>query len=578
MQRLTVGDDIAGAGSWGSSVRFAGISFSKDFALRPDLVTTPLLSATGNTVVPSTVDIFLNNQLISSQSLAPGPFIAERLPAISGAGDVRIIVRDTLGREQVFSQEFYSSPQLLAKDLSQYSFSLGSVRRRYATRSNLYGSLLASVTYRRGLSNHLTIEGHGEFLASQAGAVGATLVGNMRDIAAVDLTLAYGGKSGAGGGLLALGMGRQSQRWSWAASRSYAQADYVQVSSAIDSSFQFKTRDLLNLGFQLGRSGGSLALAYARQTYRVGTNEKSFSFTGGRNLGRRTTAQLIATRQVVARDKNLGIFLNISYVPQVSRTVLTSFTGGTGASAPDTEIYSSITNAAPVGEGQGSKLGASTRGRVDGLWRLQTAQGDAQLSGSRFGGTTGLRAEWSGGATLVEKQFRSARRIDNSFAMVNVGGLENVGIYVENHLATRTDATGWAILHDLRPYEANRISVNADELPLDTTIGSNELVLAPSFRKGVVARFDIAKVTAATVQLVLEDGTSLPAGALLRLNEMEFPVAYGGVAYLTDIGTTVTGEVAWDGKRCRFTSPVPQGIDPLPDLGRVTCVMQPLAN
>ena len=48
MERLTVGDAISDGSTWGSAVHFGGIGWSRNFSVRPDLVTTPLLSATGH--------------------------------------------------------------------------------------------------------------------------------------------------------------------------------------------------------------------------------------------------------------------------------------------------------------------------------------------------------------------------------------------------------------------------------------------------------------------------------------------------------------------------------------------------
>ncbi|MEY4932079.1 MAG: hypothetical protein RLZZ403_399, partial [Pseudomonadota bacterium] len=157
MERLTIGDAISDGGVWGSSVRFGGIGWGKNFSLRPDLLTTPLLSATGNAVVPSTVDVYVNNQRVSSESLPPGPFVIDRLPSVTGAGQVNVVVRDALGREQQLSRPFYSSARLLAPELSQYEIDVGTIRRDYAFASDHYGDLVASGTYRRGLNNVITV-------------------------------------------------------------------------------------------------------------------------------------------------------------------------------------------------------------------------------------------------------------------------------------------------------------------------------------------------------------------------------------------------------------------------------------
>ena len=85
-------------GSWAEAVRFGGIQFGTNYGIRPDLVTTPLLAATGTAVVPSTVDVFVNGKAVGSTEVPAGPFIVNQVPALNGSGDVSIVVRNALGQ------------------------------------------------------------------------------------------------------------------------------------------------------------------------------------------------------------------------------------------------------------------------------------------------------------------------------------------------------------------------------------------------------------------------------------------------------------------------------------------------
>lgn len=68
------GDVISGALPWSSSVRLGGVQLSRDFAVRPDLVTYPLPQFAGEAAVPSSVDLFINGYKSSSADLQPGPY------------------------------------------------------------------------------------------------------------------------------------------------------------------------------------------------------------------------------------------------------------------------------------------------------------------------------------------------------------------------------------------------------------------------------------------------------------------------------------------------------------------------
>ena len=95
----TAGDVISDALSWSSSVRMGGISYGRDFSLRPDLVTWPLPEFSGEAAVPTSVDLFINGYRSGSTQLQPGPFTLTNLPYINGAGDAVLVTTDALGRQ-----------------------------------------------------------------------------------------------------------------------------------------------------------------------------------------------------------------------------------------------------------------------------------------------------------------------------------------------------------------------------------------------------------------------------------------------------------------------------------------------
>src|SRR5436190_6826425 len=149
--------------------------------MRPDLITFPAPSVSGSAAVPSTVDVLVNGSTVRSGSVAPGPFEVPQVPVISGAGTVTTTVTDALGRQVTTELPFYASPTLLAPKLQTYSAEIGLVRRDWGTESNDYGALAGAITYRRGLSSHLTFEGHAEYTEGLLmGGVGGNLnLGNV---------------------------------------------------------------------------------------------------------------------------------------------------------------------------------------------------------------------------------------------------------------------------------------------------------------------------------------------------------------------------------------------------------------
>jgi outer membrane usher protein len=570
MERLTIGDAISDGDSWGSAVRFAGIGWGRDFSLRPDLVTTPLLSVAGNATVPSTVDVYVNRQRVSTQAVQPGSFIIDRLPVVTGSGNVSLVVRDALGREQVYTQPFYSSIRLLAAGLSQYGVSLGAIRRDYALESNAYGAMMGAASWRRGITSGLTVEAHAEYLANAAHAAGLGVAVALGRAGVANLALASGGDASGSGTLATLGFERQGARFNFALASSLASSGYRQIASSEQGALRTRRRDLLQFGASLGRAG-SVAVALVHQKFDDARSEQTGSLSWSRVLGERGAINLSASRNVFEGSASTSFFLTFALAMDQRSSLAVAMNGGAGEGAPPNEIYTSYSTNPPVGPGSGYRVAASTTGAYDLEWRRQQAVGDLALEAVRNGGVSAASVDWSGAASLLDGEVHALRRIDGSFAMVDVAGLAEVPVYVDNQFVARTDRNGRALIQGLRAYEANRISIDPVELPLETRIDSRTLVLAPAFRSGVVARFAVEQTHGATFRLVTPEGAPLAVGSTATFAGQSFPVTFDGVTYVTGVDRVTAGEAQDGTRRCRFEVELPPGNDPLPDLGAVVC-------
>jgi outer membrane usher protein len=576
LETLNLGDDISDGASWGNAVRYAGVRWSRNFGLRPDLLTTPLLATSGTATVPSTVDVFVNNQLVNSSQLPPGPFVIDRLPTVSGTGDVSVVVRDALGREQVVTQTFYSSTTLLAQGLSQYSVNLGKIRDDYGLESNQYGPLLGEVSYRRGITDSFTLEGHGEYLAGDAHAAGVNAAYAVGHIGVINVTAANGGDSGGSGWLSGVGIEHRGTNTSFIASSLWATSDFAQVGEPLDPAQRMRQRNLVQTGMGLSRFG-SLSLAYVRQTYRDSPTQQTLGLTHSITFGRVGALNLTLSRTRTAADlstaaQNSNSAYLIFVVPLSGRRAATlSSVGGSGSGAPANEVIASLTESPPVGPGSGYRVSASTAGNYDADWRQQFHSTDLEVEVARNQGLDGRSAYLSGAMTFLDGQLNTTRSVNGSFAMVDVAGLADVPVYVENQLTTHTDAGGRALLYNLRPYEANRISITPEDLPLDTSIAASSVIMAPPYRSGVIARFPVERIRSGTFRLVTDDGRPVPVGAVVTLKGTEFPVVLDGMVYVTGYDHGMAAEAKWAGGQCHFRLEPPPPDDPQPDMGTVRC-------
>ncbi len=569
LETLTLGDSISNPGSWGNAVRFAGIHVGTNFGIRPDLVTTPLLSLGGAAVLPSSIDILVDNQHIASQSIPPGDFVINNVPPLSGEGQISAVVRDALGRVQLITQPFYSSSTLLAPGLSQYSLDLGPIREDYALESNHYGALVGAATYRRGLSNELTLEGHAEFQERDAQAAGlnaAMLTGSFGLLA---LTTAVGGAGGRSGWLGGLSFEHHASILTLTASSLMATPGFRQVGDQALAGERYTRQTLLQAGFNLQRAG-SMSIAWVQQSFPSQTTQTRLAVNQYLPLGAGGTLLLTLSR---SRGNGSGTDVFVSFIHALGDRDAISIAaqGGHGANASANQILASVSHAPPVGPGAGYRLDVASSGDYGADWREQLPAADVEFEAARRQGFDYQSVTAGGTLTWLGGQLYAARTTSQSFAVVTLNGLANVPVYVENQFVARTDERGAVFLPNLLPYTANRVSIDPTDLPLDTELKDRVMVVVPPFNSGVSVNFPVERVRAGLFRLVDSNGAAIPAGATVRFNGSSFRGALDGVVYITDFDHGSDGFATWDMGSCRFQLPAPPPGDPLPDLGTITC-------
>ena len=229
------GDLVSGALPWSSSVRLGGVQLSRDFGVRPDLVTYPLPQFAGEAAVPSSVDLFINGYKSSSAELQPGPYTLTNIPFINGAGEAVVVTTDALGRQVSTTVPFYVTSNLLQKGLSDFSVAAGTLRRDYGIRDFGYGPGVSSASLRYGLSDYFTLESHAE--ASDSLTLGG-LGGNLRlgNFGVLNTALSQSRFEGETGQQLSLGYQYSSQRYSFSYQRLQRRDQYADL-TVVDSDY-----------------------------------------------------------------------------------------------------------------------------------------------------------------------------------------------------------------------------------------------------------------------------------------------------------------------------------------------------
>jgi outer membrane usher protein len=566
MRSLRVGDVVTGISANSRAVRIGGIQIATNFDTQPTFIRYPLPSFYGETAVPSALDVYINGQLRRSEQVQAGRYVLEDIPAINGAGQMQVVMRDALGRQQVFAQDFYLVTELLREGLSEYSLNIGALREDFALDNFSYGEFVASGTWRYGLRDDLTVEGHGEYSGGTT-MLGGGLQYGLDAGGTVNAALAASNSHAGAGARWQVGFRNQSSVISYNVDVSGATKGYSVVGNY---SPQPKLQVLASAGKSLYEYG-SLGMSVIHQGFRE-----------------------IASRTIISatHSKTFSNFLSLTSFVSVIDAESSGFTAGIRFSMPFGDHYNAagglsgsrdsiraeaeIRRSVPIGSGYGYHVGvsASDDSFVDAGAILQSEVGRYTVD-VRAGGDTGSIWEVgsSGSIAHLSGMTSFTRQIRDAFAVVNVGGLEGVRVYKENQVIGTTNENGQLFVPALRPYLGNQLRIELEDLPLNAKIGNTATKTTPFYRSGVVVNFDVSITTNVLLRAVWPDGRPLPEGAIAKIEQTNalFPVGMDGKLFLQGIDRSSEIEIQWAGQSCDIDVPYPAGADIISRIGDIVC-------
>lgn len=569
MTSLRLGDGISGSSMWGRSVYFGGIQWATNFATQPGFVTFPMPALSGTAMVPSTVDLYVNDVLRLKSNVPAGPFDVQNLPVITGQGQITMVVENLLGQQQTISQPFYASGGLLAQGLQDYSYEAGFERENYAIHSNDYGPFVAAGTERWGLTNTFTGELHvelqrgqqsiglgGTYLLSTAGVVTASIAGSRNS-------------DGQSGVLVSLGFQHQSGSLSYGWQTQLTSAGFTQLGYDPQS---LPPRQATTAFASLGTTHyGSVGLSYTYQNFRASKDVDlagaNYSYSAPK-LGYITFSML---RFLNGGSGNLyGLTITRSFGQRGS----TGFNGQkyAGGVAQDTfQVQQNL----PTGNGIGYDVqaGLASSDPSQAILSAQNEMGTYNVGVAETQGRSEYQGSISGGVAFLDDRFFFTRTINDSFAVAQVPGYPNVRVYADNQPVASTDASGYALIPQLRPYQDNPIRIEQADLPLDASIDALQVDAIPYEHGALDLRFPIKRSRGAVLTIELRNHAFLPAGAavFVKGNDNPFPVGMRGEVYLTGLAESNKLQVVWRDQVCDLMVAFPHTLDPMPDLGTMTC-------
>ena len=197
----------------------------------------------------------------------------------------------------------------------------------------------------------------------------------------------------------------------------------------------------------------------------------------------------------------------------------------------------------------------------------------ADINSSAAQQTVRLGAQ--GGLVAIDGQVFASRRIQDSYALVEVPGYADVGVGFQGSVLARTNKDGKALVPRLQPYQANSIRLDPSELPISAELDSIEQVVVPGSRRGVIVRFPVRSGRGALIKIIFEDGEPAPAGAEIELvgDKQEFYVARRGEAFITGLQASNQLRLKWNATSCSLAVDLPAagGPDEIARVGPLTC-------
>ncbi len=574
MATLHVGDGITHASTiLGRPVRFGGVQWGTNFQTRPGLVTVPVATLSGQAALPSTVDLYVNDVFQTRSTVTPGPFSIISTPLVSGEGEVVLKITDIAGQQQIVTQRFYASSVLLAQGLTDYSVELGALRRNYGLRSNDYGDLFVAGSWRHGISNRLTAEA--AVNAQQGGGVGVEVGASaaFTQIGTAAAALGLSHAEGGPGAQIAMGFERRTNTHSISLRTQFASEHFRQT--GVDANQMLRRLISLFYGYRI-EGLGNIGFSYTRQQ-RAGAEPVAIataSLTPRQTRWGNFTLSLVQSH-AERNDTSINVFWSMN----TDRATTMSAFVTQPSDGPSQSVFQVQSNQ-PPGEGWGYRLQAASNAANQASVFGQNAFGSGRLDVAELHGQASVRAGISGGFALLDGQMFVTRRIDGSFGVVRVPGFDNVRIYVDNQLAGRTNADGYALLPRLHPYLKNNVSIEQLDLPLDARLEQLRVHPVPAWRSGIVIDFPIRHAAAATMDLLMDDGTPVPAGSGVTLAVDDalggetFVVGDEGLLYVSGLRSQNTLRASWAQGRCEARVRYLPEKGMVPHLGRQICERQ----
>jgi outer membrane usher protein len=484
--------DLAGVATLG------GASLARDFTLDPWTVRAPLPTAAGAALTPSTLEVYLNGALVRQQKLPPGPFEVRNLPASEGAGTVRAVVRDAFGRVEDVSASYYFTTSVLARGISDYGYAAGFRRTLLGYEEpRLFGR------HRLGLTDAITAGAHAE--AGRGGGSGGISLALALPFGVLELASAGSHRLGRSGAAGALGASFAGSRGNLSLRLRAMTGQFSNASLGPD-----EERPDLRVDAALSPAIGWLGIS-ATWSASIMRGEARHQLGLQTSIPLRFGATFLVA---AATGPFFSALLVWSFGERTAAQAGAQWQGRPTASA-------GVQRSLPLGDGVGYRVQAGAQ-MVDAAVQAQDSHGRWTASWQRLDGSGSATLDAAGALVLIGGKAFLARPVEESFALVQVPGIEGVRAYLQHQEIGRTNRDGDLLVPGLAPYLGNSLGVEQLDLPLRFDLRRTEELVSPPRRGGALVRFPVRALRAAAGRVPRH-----PLGTI-SVAQVESPLGRGG--------------------------------------------------
>lgn len=294
----------------------AGLSVFRSYsALQPQTVARPRGNRKFSLQRPSSVEVYINDQVVRRLELAPGTYDLIDFPFARGANSIRLIVTDDSGHVEVLRFNLFIDQTQLSTGLSEFGLyggvkaPLGPVGPQYSNDWQISGF------YRRGINDALTLGANVQADANIQMAGFEAVVGTGTGVVAANLSVSTVRRFGAG--------------YALAATYQKSFVRTAQLADIFNLSLETRSKAFAPLGITVPRNpyGYELGMAYTRNfspsTYggldaRYSLARAGFKSTQNyrTSIGWRVSPNLNLTTEIIYQDderrSNLSAFVSLT--------------------------------------------------------------------------------------------------------------------------------------------------------------------------------------------------------------------------------------------------------------------------